>query len=209
MSISVISFSRTRFALLVALLALVPLLSAQEQTAQEQEAPAAQAPEATPSFPAQIELVDVDVVVTDKKGKPIRGLKQSDFVVEENGDEQVVTTFEAIELPVAPLEEPPPRPAVSDNTHAVTDTGRSLVVIFDDIHMTPFQGRRAKAAVAELLKVGVREGDRVSLVATGGGAWWTTRRAAAETRALAFWVPMALSLVTHETCSRMLVIWHR
>ena len=29
--------------------------------------------------------------------------------------------------------------------------------------------------VAEFLRTGVREGDRVSLVATGVGAWWTTR----------------------------------
>jgi len=189
MSISVISSSRTRSALSVALLALVPLLSAQEQEAQEPEAPVAQTtartPETTPSFPAQIELVDVDVVVTDKKGNPIKGLKQSDFVIEENGDKQVVTTFEAIELPELPVEESPPRPAVSDNTRAVTDTGRSLVVIFDDIHMTPFQARRAKGAVAEFLKVGVREGDRVSLVATGGGAWWTTRMMAGSDELIA------------------------
>ena len=29
--------------------------------------------------------------------------------------------------------------------------------------------------MAEFLKTGVREGDRVTLVATGGGAWWSTR----------------------------------
>ena len=178
MFISLICFSRTRFALSVGLLALAPLLSAQEQQQQQEESTAqttAPTPGPTPSFPSKIELVDVDVVVTDKKGHPIKGLKQSDFVVEENGDQQVIATFEAIELPEHPVEDPPPRPVVSDNTHTVTDTGRSLVVIFDDIHMTPFQARRAKGAVAEFLKVGVREGDRVSLVASGGGAWWTTR----------------------------------
>ncbi len=171
MSNSLISPFRSRLALATALLSCAPLLSAQDQ----QEEASAQAPEATPSFPAQIELVDVDVVVTDKKGNPIKGLKQSDFLVEEGGDRQTVTTFEAIELPELPVEEPPPRPPVSDNTRPLPDTGRTLVVIFDDINMTSFQARRAKGAVAEMLKVGVREGDRVSLVATGGGVWWTTR----------------------------------
>src|SRR3989441_5702318 len=35
--------------------------------------------------------------------------------------------------------------------------------------------QRAKAAVADFLKTGTREGDRVTLVATGGSAWWSTR----------------------------------
>ncbi|HSB62088.1 MAG TPA: VWA domain-containing protein, partial [Vicinamibacteria bacterium] len=32
-----------------------------------------------------------------------------------------------------------------------------------------------KAAVADFLKTGTREGDRVTLLATGGAAWWSTR----------------------------------
>jgi VWFA-related protein len=41
--------------------------------------------------------------------------------------------------------------------------------------MTPWRARDAKAAVASFLEKGVREGDRVSLIATSGAAWWTTR----------------------------------
>ncbi len=53
--------------------------------------------------------------------------------------------------------------------------GRTFVVVFDDIHLSPTQALRAKGAVAEFLRSGVAEGDRVTLVATGGGAWWTAR----------------------------------
>ena len=41
------------------------------------------------------------------------------------------------------------------------------------------------------------------------GCWCLTRSAAAETRALAFSVAAALSVLTHETCSRTLVIWQQ
>ena len=70
---------------------------------------------------------------------------------------------------------PAARPRVSTNTAREVQSGRTFVVVFDDIHLTPGQARRAKVAVTEFLTKGVREGDRVSLVATGGGAWWTTR----------------------------------
>ncbi|HSB61570.1 MAG TPA: VWA domain-containing protein, partial [Vicinamibacteria bacterium] len=43
------------------------------------------------------------------------------------------------------------------------------------VHLTPYTARQAKAAVADFLRTGTREGDRVTLVAAGGGAWWSTR----------------------------------
>lgn len=53
---------------------------------------------ATPEVPsftirANSRLVMVDVVVTDKKGQPITGLKAEDFTVEENGKKQKISTF--------------------------------------------------------------------------------------------------------------------
>src|SRR4029450_7013939 len=53
-----------------------------------QAGPAGQGPAATPSFPTQLEQVVVDVVVTDKKGVPIQGLKSSDMTVTEDGVRQ-------------------------------------------------------------------------------------------------------------------------
>jgi VWFA-related protein len=136
-------------------------------------APAAEPP--AESFPAQVEQVTVDVVVTDKKGVPITGLGQKDFVLTEDGDAQAIASFEAIQLPATASAVPAERPRVSSNTTKEVQTGRTFVVVFDDIHLTPGQAHRAKGAVQEFLTSGVREGDRVTLVATGGGAWWSTR----------------------------------
>jgi VWFA-related protein len=139
-------------------------------------APAAAAPAGqTPTFPAQVEQVIVDVVVTDKKGKPIRGLTKSDLTVTEDGAAQGIVTFEAVELPEQPAPVAPPPPRVSTNSAPAEQRGRTFVIVFDDVHLTPFKAREAKAAVASFLEKGVREGDRVTLVSTAGGTWWTAR----------------------------------
>ncbi len=143
-------------------------------------APAAeQAPAAeTPVFPTQLEQVIVDVVVTDKKGTPIKGLTAADLAVTEDGVKQDVVSFEAVELPEQPSAEAPPPPQVSSNVAADEQRGRTFVIVFDDMHITPFRATQAKAAVASFLENGTREGDRVSLISTAGATWWTTRMVA-------------------------------
>ncbi|PYQ19471.1 MAG: hypothetical protein DMF79_12520, partial [Acidobacteria bacterium] len=127
-------------------------------------------------FPAQVEQVTVDVVVTDKKGEPVTGLKREDLEVYENGVPQAIVSFDAIEVAAAPAAKPAPRPKVSSNTSSERRRpGRTFVIFFDDIHLAPFTAQRAKAAVADFLRTAVREGDRVTLVAAGGGTWWTAR----------------------------------
>jgi VWFA-related protein len=122
-----------------------------------------------------VELVTVDLVVTDKKGVPIPDLKATDFTVSEDGDPQAIASFEAVQLPAAPSATPKAPPRVSTNTEPESRTGRTFVILFDTIHLAPPQAQRAKIAVAEFLKNGVREGDRVTLIGTGGEVWWSTR----------------------------------
>ena len=72
-------------------------------------AAAAQAPTPSPTpppsgaesarFPAEVEQVTVDVVVTDKKGVPATGLTTADFQIIEDDKPQTIASFEAVELP--------------------------------------------------------------------------------------------------------------
>lgn len=161
---------------------LLPLLLAGAVAPAAAQAPApgpspSPSPAAALSFPTRVEMVTVDVVVVDKKGQPIPSLARADFQVLEDGVAQEVVSFEAVKAP-PPLPAdapPPPRPRVSTNTSAEARAGRTFVVVFDDIHMSPMNAQRAKHAVAEFLRTGTREGDQVMLVATAGGAWWSTR----------------------------------
>lgn len=132
------------------------------------------------SFPAEVELVTVDVVVIDEDGNPVTGLSPDDFTVLEDDQTQAIDSFEAMELPPPPEERgesgsaPPPRPRVSYNDQK-RDTGRTFAVVFDDVNLTAISAHRAKGAAAEFLQRGVREGDRVMLASTSGDIWWSAR----------------------------------
>ena len=138
-----------------------------------------------PTFPGQVEQVTVDVVVTDEKGVPLRGLASEDFEIFEDGVRQTVVSFEAVHVPPAPSAVPKPRPKVSTNAEGDIAPGRTFVVLFDDIRLTPAMAQRAKGAIADFLTHGVREGDRVTLVATLAGTWWTTRMEAGRDELMA------------------------
>jgi VWFA-related protein len=151
--------------LIVALLGLTPLAGAQE--------PGAEAP----VFGRDVELVKVDVVVSDKAGNPVTGLKKEDFSLQDEGQPQAISTFDVVQVPAAPSiprSAPPPRPHLATNMTPKGLPGRSFVIVFDNLHMTPLNAQRAKAAVEAFLDKGLALGDRVTLAATGGGAWWTT-----------------------------------
>ncbi len=168
--------------------AVLVLASAAALAAQEGQKPAPPKPAAsaeTPTFPAQIEQVIVDVVVTDKKGNPIRGLKREDMSVTEDGVPQQIASFEAVQVPDQPSAgAPPPPPRLSVNTAPGERRGRTFVILFDDMNITPWKANQAKAAVASFLEKGTREGDRVTLISTAGGVWWTARMEAGRQKLL-------------------------
>lgn len=172
--------TRRALAVLFAGLAIGASLLAQEKPPAPAPAPAASSePQAAPAetavFPTGLEQVIVDLVVTDKKGVPIQGLTAADMSVTEDGRPQDIVSFEAIELPEQPSTAVPPPPKVSTNAAKEDQRARTFVLLFDDMHITPWRANQSKAAVASFLEKGTREGDRVSLISSAGGTWWTTR----------------------------------
>ncbi len=133
-----------------------------------------QQPQAPPVFPAGVETVRVDVVVTDSKGQPVSGLRREDFVVREDGVVQQVVDFEAIGTPQVPEPQTAPAAAAapSEAPAAPVALPASFLIVFDEPHLTLEAARNARAFVRELLKT-VGEGDRVTLVAGQDGRWWS------------------------------------
>src|SRR3984957_10886237 len=43
---------------------------------------------------AAVNLVEVDIEVTDRNGKPLKGLRQDQFSISEDGKDQKVSTFD-------------------------------------------------------------------------------------------------------------------
>ncbi len=147
--------------------------------------PAAVRPQAAgqkPTFPAEAEIVTVDVVATDRRGEPVLDLRREDFTVTEDGVPQPLTAFEAVHRPTSGAPAPPApgaaaplEPRSSSNREPASRLGSHFVIVFDELHLGPAEAVRARKAVADFLANGVADGDRVALVGTAEGTRWTAR----------------------------------
>jgi len=109
--------------------------------------------EKTPlTFTSKPAYVLVPVVVTDKEGKPVSGLKREDFQVQENGKDQKVASLEEIKPSAAPLSRPAAPSNEITNQTSADATPRRLVIIALDLVNTPFldQTRSRKALIDHL-----------------------------------------------------------
>src|SRR4051812_38647089 len=68
----------------------------------------AQQPQRSATFRAGTDLVRVDVIVRDKNGATVRGLKATDFLIQEDGRPQQITSFDFEEISTSAL--PPAAP---------------------------------------------------------------------------------------------------
>jgi VWFA-related protein len=89
-------------------------------------------------FRSQTILVQVPVVVTDKYGSHMRGLKREDFRIFENGKEQKVSTFEEIVSTNAQFPVAAAKPGEFSNLTLSEQQPRTVTVIALDTVNTPF-----------------------------------------------------------------------
>ncbi len=89
------------------------------------------------TFTVQTELVTVPVVVTDKSGAHIHGLKKEDFTLLEEGAEQPISVFEEVR-PVSTGSQPDTGPADRfSNLRAADSSHRQLTMVVLDLINTP------------------------------------------------------------------------
>ena len=141
----------------------------------------------------ETELVQIDVVVTDKKGQPVRDLKREDFQLFEDGKPQTITHF-AVSTAARPAdwlaadakraikegpgkelpgkespgkEAPIKEPAVSNNP-AATQTGRYLVLAVDDLSLIPPHLLDVKRTLRRFIDEQMVGGDQAAIITTSG-----------------------------------------
>src|SRR5260370_28618556 len=76
-----------------------------------------------------VRRVPVDVVVLDKQGNPVRGLKRSDFMVREDGKIQNVLSFDWMDGSVTSFT-PPHLPSLPPNTFMNVPTAPERVPLY-------------------------------------------------------------------------------
>ncbi|HET9226408.1 MAG TPA: VWA domain-containing protein [Thermoanaerobaculia bacterium] len=130
----------------LALLLLAAPLPAQVEIAEE-------------TFTDQIEvsLVNLEVYVADRKGKPVNGLRQEDFEVLEDGKPVEITNF-FVETETAPGQAPAPRSV---------DQRLSLVVFVDDYNTEQESRNAILNGLKEFLTTSLLPGDQVMVVRLG------------------------------------------
>ena len=131
-----------------------------------------------PTFASKVELVTVDAVVVDGKGRPVRGLKKEDFTLLEDGKTQALASFEAFDLGDAPEAVPGGSAAaspVATNQRPARAGARSFVLLVDDMSLAPTRQEVIRSAITRFLEVGLGDGDELIFATTSGDAWWSAR----------------------------------
>lgn len=123
-----------------------------------------------PQFRSRVDLVQVDVVVIDRRGNPVTGLTAADFAVIADGQPQTVSQFAAFEIPLGSRQVdrrdiPAPQDVFSNEGPPAP---RALVIVIDSFHLTTDAEdlERLRQALASML-TNAAEQDDVAIVFTG------------------------------------------
>lgn len=105
---------------------------------------------------ANTRMVTVDVVVTDKKGQPVTGLKPENFTLEENGKKQKISIFLPPGIANQPSATPLPPGVFSNHPENVGPSGVPTVLLLDATN-SPFKDQ--SYARSQMLKYVLEQGQ--------------------------------------------------
>jgi VWFA-related protein len=122
-----------------------------------------------PIFRAGINFVRVDVIVTDRSGKPIDDLKPEDFEITEQGQAQSVETFKLISLDgglMSSVKEPVRQIRSDDDeqAEAAREDVRLFGIFLDDYHVRLETGMQAREQLARFIQTQLGPSDMVGLM---------------------------------------------
>ena len=127
-------------------------------------------------FQVDVQQILVPVVVTDKQGHHITGLKQDDFKLFEDGVEQKITAF-TIESSGAPEvgSAPPPAGAPQTQTRAAAGAShatvrRTYLIVIDTLHNSATTFENARQALLKLFQQENSEDSQYVVIALGATA---------------------------------------
>ncbi len=111
------------------------------------------------------ELVQTDVMVFDKKGRFVGGLKPEQFALKIDNKPQTISFFEQVTS--GSLREPSKAQA-NGETSATIRRGRTVIFFADDLHLAPDSLVRTRKAVLEFVDHGMAENDQVAITSSSG-----------------------------------------
>ena len=140
--------------------------SSAQASPQNQSSTPASAPQQPPTIRVTTRLIEVTVVVQDKDGKPIPGLKKEDFSLFDEGQPQNLAFFSSntpaqTQIPTAPL---PPNFFTNRSDLKGEDPGATIIILFDALN-TAFEDQSfARQQILRFLQT-VKPQDHVAIFA--------------------------------------------
>jgi VWFA-related protein len=136
-------------------------------------------PEQVPAFRTGVEVVAIDVGVTDKQGEPVRGLRPADFMVTVGGQPRRVVTAEFIDVAAVRPDVGTPSDPAAISTNEGSGIGRMFMFIVDQ-NTLDLGGARQVARSSSRFFSGLTFADRSALallpVGQGVGFTWVHAR---------------------------------
>jgi VWFA-related protein len=113
-------------------------------------------------------MVLVDVVVTDRQGKPVPGLRPEDFVIEENGKVQKISSL-VTPAENSPAPAPQLPPGIYSNRPQYRSTGGPITVMLLDALNTPFTDQAyARGQMLRFVQGQYKPGQRMGIFTLTG-----------------------------------------
>jgi VWFA-related protein len=119
----------------------------------------------------EVSLVNVDVIVTDRDGKHVRGLTAADFEIHEDGRLQPITNFAEYRGTAATRTVTASASAAPAKQEEVAPPQkRNILVFIDKLQVHGTQRRQLIDGIKQFLRRSVRPGDAVGIASWSGGA---------------------------------------
>src|SRR5215218_6621062 len=118
-------------------------------------------------------LIQVDVTVTDSKGRIVSDLRSEEFEIYENGQRQPVSNFSFIsnlrETSLPEKTAGKPQPAIPTGTIKPEQVKRTIALVVDDLTLSFESVYHTRRALKKFVDEQMQDGDLVAIVRTGAG----------------------------------------
>jgi VWFA-related protein len=123
-----------------------------------------------PTFRTQVEIVEIDAVVTDEQGNPVSGLTMDDFAIREDGRPQAIAAFSTVDIPIERADRPlySPTQIEPDVQSNQGEQGRVYMIMLDDIH--PLLALRTRRFMRRFIEQHMGANDVAAITYLGIGA---------------------------------------
>jgi len=115
-----------------------------------------------------VRVVNVDVVVRDRAGKPVTGLTKADFEIYENGQKREISNLYEVRAPAAATSAKAPTPAEpsapAEGEAPVEIRPRNIVMFVDNYSLQPFRRDKVLQSLRKFIDEKLSPQDRVMLV---------------------------------------------